>query len=220
MLLDVIDSYPERMALDDGCRRVSFAQLGQRAATWCHWFGSRGLGRGQYIGILSRNRLEYVEVILGAFYAGLWVVPINRHLTAPEIRYQLADAELALLVAERKYGHVVPSSLPVTWLDDENPADADDVPVPATPDFDQPAAGMMLYTSGTSGAPRGVKRAVAATVRQQANAQAGRQLGLDGGGAQGRCITLPRCCLRFTTCLMVPACICCSASMLKQCCRL
>ena len=67
MLLDVIDSYPERMALDDGCRRVSFAQLGQRAATWCHWFGSRGLGRGQYIGILSRNRLEYVEVILGAF---------------------------------------------------------------------------------------------------------------------------------------------------------
>lgn len=45
MLLDIIEQYPERMALDDGSRRVSFAQLGARAATWCQWFGSQGLAR-------------------------------------------------------------------------------------------------------------------------------------------------------------------------------
>ena len=45
MLLGVIDHYPKRTAVDDGSRRVSFAQLGERAATWCQWFGCQGLAR-------------------------------------------------------------------------------------------------------------------------------------------------------------------------------
>ncbi len=181
MFFELLKKDPHRIALDDGERRLSFAELGCRAAYWSRRFSEQGLQRGQHIAVLSHNRVEIVEVVLGALYSGLWVVPINSHLAPAEIEYQLRDARVALLLSEQEFSTLAPAGLPLWSIDAPG---AEFPAAPELPDLDQAAGGMMMYTSGTSGRPRGVKRAQPGSVGEQfaANARAGREMGLDGSG--------------------------------------
>ena len=180
MLLDAVRDHPQRLALDDGRSRRSFAELHRRALGWAQWLRQRGLQPGQRLGLLCGNRVEAVEVVLGGLYAGLWVAPVNWHLTAAELRPLLAGAGLAAVIVERRFAGLLPDAGGCHCLED--------VALPAGagegPDLDQPAGGIMLFTGGTTGIPRGVQRAQPATLGEQLRRQAaaGRQLGLDGSG--------------------------------------
>ncbi len=180
MLLDTVRDHPQRLALDDGRSRRSFAELHRRSLGWAQWLRQRGLQPGQRLGLLCGNRVEAVEVVLGGLYAGLWVAPVNWHLTAAELRPLLAGAGLAAVIVERRFAGLLPDPGACHCLED--------VALPAAagegPDLDQPAGGIMLFTGGTTGIPRGVQRAQPATLGEQLRRQAaaGRQLGLDGSG--------------------------------------
>jgi len=190
MLLDHARERGDALALDDGTRTRSFAELVDRASRFAHLLNhDAGLAPGNHVALLLGNRVEAIECLLGAIFAGLWVTPINWHLAPDEIDYVVADSGARILVTDDRFGALareVASRRPeirVIEAGDELDGLLDDLR-PRPLDLAGPAGGNMIYTSGTTGRPKGVKRARAANLGEAlaGHARYGRSIGLDGSG--------------------------------------
>lgn len=180
---------PTELAIDDGVRTRSRQEVDERVARVARLLREgMGLAPGDHAAMLMSNRVEFVELILGAAMAGVHITPINWHLTTPEVRYILDDAGAAVLFADDVHAAVASeaasgSSVPLILAgDDLESALGDHAPVPYGPD--EPSGHAMLYTSGTTGRPKGVARITPETVieaRDRSRAVA-KALGLDCGG--------------------------------------
>jgi long-chain acyl-CoA synthetase len=187
VLFDLAVSRPDDLALDDLTRTRSWAELADRATRAGRWLReAHGLQPGDHAAMVMGNRVEFVELALGALLAGVWITPVNWHLTAPEIEFILDDSGSRLVVADPGHEAVVRRAAGDRPLVVAGPElDTVLAAVPPTPfDLDGPAGGNMFYTSGTTGQPKGVKRSVQPAISAQLRAlgAAGRVLGLDHGG--------------------------------------
>jgi long-chain acyl-CoA synthetase len=167
---------------------------GKEVTNWLDLFSSAlsiadllSLGEGTPVAILMGNHAAYYEVLLGATLAGVWLTPINSHLTAPEIEYVMADSGARILFTDRD---AVPGNfdarivtLPMQERQD-SVLDAEAVYARIMACMPGPAGGFLMYTSGTTGRPKGVKRSspdsVGATLA--AWSAIGTSIGLDGVG--------------------------------------
>lgn len=149
----LLDGFPrEEVALVDDTGSSTWGEFAARADLWSGVLRGAGLRTGDRVAVVLGNRRETYEVLFGCLHAGLVVVPINWRLTPPEIAYILADSEAALVVTEPAYAaNVAQASGGVTVLDCE--ADLADLP---SADGEPVAGATLLYTSGTSGRPKGV----------------------------------------------------------------
>jgi len=77
--------HPERWALVEGDRRLSYGDLARRAVALADWLQGHGVGQGDRVAILSENRLEYLELFLAAAWIGAIVACQNWRLAAPEL---------------------------------------------------------------------------------------------------------------------------------------
>jgi long-chain acyl-CoA synthetase len=190
-LLDVVAARPDEVALDDLTRTRTWAELLDRATRLGHVLRSHfGLAAGEHVAMVMGNRVELIELVTAAMLSGTWITPANWHLTADELAFIFEDAAARVLFVDPVFETVARDAvertgvdLPIVVVGDELErliAAASDEPLP----MDVPAGGNMFYTSGTTGRPKGVKRAGAASVAGQlgALAAAGPVLGLDGGG--------------------------------------
>jgi long-chain acyl-CoA synthetase len=187
MLPDAVVNDPGGLALDDLTRTRSWAELGERATRAGHLFrDTYGIAPGGHVAMIMGNRVEFIELALGALLSGVWLTPINWHLTAEEAAYIVGDSESSLVITEETYeatARAAAGGRPVLVagpeLDAALAAVSDE---PFSPD--DVAGGSMLYTSGTTGRPKGVKRATQSTVAAQGRVAraAGHGLGLDGKG--------------------------------------
>ena len=190
MLLDLARDRASKIAIDDGTRTRTFAELFDR----CHRFASflrhdAGLAPGGHLSLLMGNRVEGIELLIGAVLAGQWVTPFNWHLAEEEIDYVVGDSGSQLIVTDERYSAIaerVTADRPGTSIlrvGDELDGLLDAVS-PRPLDLDGPAGGNMIYTSGTTGRPKGVKRAVPPTVGEALvqHGKLGRNVGLDGAG--------------------------------------
>jgi long-chain acyl-CoA synthetase len=187
MLPDAVTTDPQGLALDDLTRTRSWAELGDRATRAGRMFrDTYGIGPGGHVAMIMGNRVEFIELAIGALISGIWITPINWHLTADEAAYIVDDSESVLMIADPVYEAVARQAAgdrPVLVAGPDldaalaaagtEPFDPDDV-----------AGGSMLYTSGTTGRPKGVKRATQSTVAAQVKLSrvTGPIIGLDGGG--------------------------------------
>jgi long-chain acyl-CoA synthetase len=188
VLLDRAETDGDGIALDDAVRTRTWAELLDRATRGAHLLRDGfGLAPGDHAAMVVGNRVEFVELVVAAQLAGVWLTPVNWHLTSEELAYVVEDSGARVVVTEPPFEAAsraaVDGRVPVVLVGgqlDAALADADDAPI----DRHGPAGGTMLYTSGTTGRPKGVKRTTAASVeRQFANQVAyGRAIGLDGGG--------------------------------------
>ena len=95
---------PHALALDDGVRRRSFAELADRSTRVARFLRDEaGVRPGEHVALLMENRVEIVEVLLGAILAGVWITPINWHLRDDEIGYVVADCGARVLFASPHY---------------------------------------------------------------------------------------------------------------------
>jgi acyl-CoA synthetase (AMP-forming)/AMP-acid ligase II len=92
------------LALDDGTRGRSRAELADRVARQARLLREGlGLAPGDHTALLIGNRVEAVEGVLAALHAGVWMTPINWHLTEAEIAYVLRDSGARVLFTDPEH---------------------------------------------------------------------------------------------------------------------
>src|SRR4029078_770457 len=127
-----------------------------------------GLKPGDSVALFCSNRAEFIETLNATRRSGLRITPVNWHLAARESAYILNDCEAKALIAETKFEtiHGAVKDAPGIGLklsiggqaDGFTPYDDALYGVDAS-DLDDPQIGsQMLYTSGTTGRPKGVHR--------------------------------------------------------------
>lgn len=151
---------------------VTFDDLEARANRLAHYFRSRGLVEGDVVAILMENNEHVHAVMWAARRAGLYYVPINTHLTAAEAAYIIDNSGASAIVASAALQDVaaglaaeLPGGLPAIRLTtgdldgwERYPDCVDDQP--DAPIADEFEGDLLQYSSGTTGRPKGIKRAL------------------------------------------------------------
>lgn len=160
----------EDLVLVHADRRVTYGELDVRVTRLANAFRQRGLGAGDRIAYLGPNHPAFVETLFATMLVGGIFVPLNTRLAPAELAYMVRDAGASALVfdavlddtaeavlAEVPVEHVAVVDAPTpggredyaAWVGDGNEARVD-TPV----SLDDVA--MLMYTSGTTGEPKGV----------------------------------------------------------------
>jgi long-chain acyl-CoA synthetase len=116
---------------------------------------ARGAKRGDRVAILAANHAEYLAVFLGAMRAGLVAVPVNVKLPPAGIEHIVRDAGVSIAFADHERGASVPAGVSVVKFGAEFDAFLDPGAFTSV-DPDPDEIGMILYTSGSTGLPKGV----------------------------------------------------------------
>jgi long-chain acyl-CoA synthetase len=149
---------------------VSYAALAARADQLGRGLQALGLAPGATVAGMLPNGAEALALFFAALETGLYVVPVNWHLTAAEVAYILGDSEAGAFVAHERFADVALAAADQAGIDRSARFAVGDIPGFA-PLADLGAGGTgrpgkrttgapMLYTSGTSGRPKGVRRAL------------------------------------------------------------
>lgn len=165
MIADAAASNPDGEALVCGARRMKWREVAQQSAQIAAGFHELGLRRGDRLAVLLGNRIEFVLTLFAAARAGLVTVLLSTRQQKPEIAYVLTDCGAKLLIHEATLAVRIPDAGDVPDLlhriavDDEGPsafsALLDDAPPQAPADVGEEDTAMILYTSGTTGRPKG-----------------------------------------------------------------
>ena len=158
---------PDRVAIvmDDGGEAVTYAALEARSNQGAHLFRRLGLVRGDVVALLHENSPRFFEIVWAAQRAGLYYVCISTQLAAPEVEFILSDSGARLLVAGDAATDAVlavaRAAMPVFRTGAAGPGDRDFIAeragCPETPIDDESPGSDMLYSSGTTGRPKGIK---------------------------------------------------------------
>ncbi|MCW1383241.1 acyl-CoA synthetase [Novosphingobium sp. KCTC 2891] len=159
-------NHPEKPAIImSGGQVVTYGELDATSNRFAQLMRARGLQIGDTVALCLENRAEYFPLVWGAHRAGLIFVAISSRLTPPEIAYISQDSGAKLLVSSsylaKTLDEVAALAPEVAQLRlgglGEHDLEAALAAMPATPVADERAGGDMLYSSGTTGKPKGVR---------------------------------------------------------------
>ncbi|RKJ99268.1 AMP-binding protein [Alicycliphilus denitrificans] len=173
---------PERVVVfmaDQGASYTAGA-LAQMAQQMAQWLAAQGLQAGERFAVLLENRVEILALVLAARQAGLYAAVLSTHLTADEVAYIVGDSGARLVVAS---GKTLPQlqgiGLPCWTVDEAHPqapslhAALAALQGPPVDFADRPLGRDLLYSSGTTGRPKGVLKPLwPAGLRGQADPEA------------------------------------------------
>ena len=154
----------DRLALID-CRNwdkpesYTYARIDALSDACARGLLRQGLTRGSAVSILSPNRAEFLIAYLGAMRAGLVAVPVNFRFPRDTIAYIMRDAGIALALYDAECRASLPAGMACVGFDDPGPDGFQALLDRGPFETVRPQAGetaMVLYTSGSSGRPKGV----------------------------------------------------------------
>ena len=159
----VVDAVPDREALVVGDRRLTYAELDERANRLAHHLAAAGLGPGDHVAAYLYNSSEFIETMLAAFKLRAAVVNVNYRYVATELAYVRADSDAKAIVYDPRFATTlaeVEKDLPKldTLLAAGAPyEDALAAASPVRPEVSRTGDDLyLLYTGGTTGMPKGV----------------------------------------------------------------
>jgi len=163
---------PAIIAAESG-ERLTYRELDDRSNQLAQLFHANGLQRGDHIALLMENNMRFVEVAWAAFRSGLYITAVNRYLPADEAAYIVDDCGAKALVTSLAKREVAAELLPLIpncpirlmvdgvipgWA----PYETALAEYPAVPLAEEWMGDTMLYSSGTTGRPKGISRPLAA----------------------------------------------------------
>ncbi|MDI9919270.1 AMP-binding protein, partial [Rhodococcus sp. IEGM 1379] len=147
---------------------ITYRQLDERSTALARYLRGIGLEPGDHVALVSNNDLRAFEVYWAALRSGLYITVVNSHLTAPEAAYIVNDCGAKVLIASATVAEAVPVDpllIPqvrhrlayggeLAGFEDYDGV----VAAQSTEPLDsQPRGADMLYSSGTTGRPKGIK---------------------------------------------------------------
>ncbi|ONI90144.1 acyl-CoA synthetase [Actinosynnema sp. ALI-1.44] len=169
-VFDQARRHPDRAAVIDASgKETTYGDLIRRANQISRALAELGARRGARVLCLVGNRPAFLELTTATAQSGLYFVPVNRRSSAEEFRHFATDSRPVVVIAEPDIAAATTGMLDELGISERrrfafDPVDgwrdyqelgaglADDEPV------DRPAGGLMIYTSGTSGRPKAVRR--------------------------------------------------------------
>ena len=165
-------NHPDRLAyiMAGSGETVSYRELDERSNRLAHLLRSQGLKRLDHFSIFMENNAHYVIANAAGERTGLYYTCINSYLTAEELAYIINNSESQILITSRAKRATAEQALPdcpalKLCLIVDAPSDGRFVnldeacaPYPPTPVADESLGTAMLYSSGTTGRPKGVLR--------------------------------------------------------------
>jgi fatty-acyl-CoA synthase len=160
-------------------RSLDYAALDARAARCAGFLRAAGVGRGDRVAIALANRAAFLEAVFGAARLGAIALPINTRLAPPEVRELLDDAEPAVLLHEGEAAPLVERacagaatpprrlSVPDAYEAALAASEPGFAVAPVSPDDPM----ILMYTSGTTGTPKGALLPHRKTLFNSLNAQ-------------------------------------------------
>lgn len=153
---------PQNIALIDGDRRISYAELDAQANRMAHYLLSQGAAPGDRCAMMFGNSIELVTVLFAIHRAGLVWVPINLMLDAADVEYNLSHAGVSHVVVEEAFaehpslGAVARrAGLPTTVVGQGFDFCADKPTTEPAVDILGSDIAAIIYTSGTTSKPKG-----------------------------------------------------------------
>jgi fatty-acyl-CoA synthase len=174
-----LNVYGDCEAIVSGDLRLTYRQLGERVNRWANWLRGLGVQPGDRVAIISQNSHRLLDGFFGAPLIGAVYMPINFRLVADDFNYILNHGGAKVLIVEdwlvpmlegirselKTVEHFVVhsdeagerlSNWPPGWEDYETALAAASYAAPVPADVDENDTACILYTSGTTGKPKGV----------------------------------------------------------------
>lgn len=162
MFAEAVARTPDSIAIVEGDERWSYLELARHVGQCAGRLRSLGLQAGDRVGLLLTNRADFVVLLLAAARLGVVSVPMNIRQSTAEIAFALGDCEAGALFAEADVMDklpqpaAIPSCRHIILVDDGRRAwDSECPPDEQAVAVDEDAACCILYTSGTTGKPKG-----------------------------------------------------------------
>jgi len=160
------EARPEHVALRLHDRELRYRELDRAARGVATSLRERGLAPGDRVALMIPNVPEFAIAYFGTLYAGCTVVPLNVLLSAPEVRYHLEDSGAKLLFAHPLFDAPAregarEAGVPVLQAEGAGPESlaelATAAPAPTLHPTRPSDTAVILYTSGTTGKPKGAE---------------------------------------------------------------
>jgi long-chain acyl-CoA synthetase len=147
---------PDAIAVDDGDRAITWAELDDRATRLGNGIEALGAAPGSHVAICISNRIEFVEAVIGAWRAGCAYTPLKTGWTADEVGAILDDADTMVVIADREGALSAARARGIAAVDVDTDYEEWLAAQSAVPLSDDRAGYKLPYTSGTTGRPKGV----------------------------------------------------------------
>ena len=150
--------YGDRAAVVGDARTLTFAEVDQRANQLATVLTAQGVEVGDRVALLAANEAEFLEIQVACMRLGAIFVPLNFRLAVPELAYIVGDMAPSVLICGPEYAEAGQQLDVVTQLVLGGSYETEIVAAPATAQsgpIDAAAASTILYTSGTTGRPKG-----------------------------------------------------------------